>query len=155
MPFVLIHRPRVSSTVNLPLELKVSGLSTGLGALCFGFPCYIAVVNTLMIISVGGKGRRACLLSGIFSGVLTLAYPAAEVSNYIPVPTIAAILMFFGLDLLIGGLEEAVFLLDWKGRLLIMIMLIVDFFQSILWACVVWIFPGSHFSSLFFYFIYG
>lgn len=95
----------VRGEINLDRELKAFGVSHVLSGLGGGLIGFHDVSDSLLAHKVGAKGRIACVIAALISGI-ALTVGSAFVSLF-PKPLMGGLLIFLGIELLIEWVYES------------------------------------------------
>lgn len=101
--FVLFG-PLIKEKLDVKHELRSHATATAAAVVGGGYPNYIGLSNTAIHRKMGGLDRRSCYIAAAVSALLLVVYPLCSIGGYLPTLTVAAILVFVGVDFLHSSL---------------------------------------------------
>ncbi|MBD3886628.1 SLC26A/SulP transporter family protein [Phormidium tenue FACHB-886] len=139
----------VQGEMKLDRELKAFGISNILSGLGGGLIGFHIVSDTVLADKLGAKGRTACFVAVLVSGIAL--FSGSSLVTLFPKPMLGGLLIFLGIDLLMRWVYEAWFKFSRLEYALILIILVSSaiwgFLSSVgigvLIACALFVFSYS------------
>ncbi|MCB0563413.1 MAG: SulP family inorganic anion transporter [Phaeodactylibacter sp.] len=130
-------------SVNLNRELKGQGVANFITGLIGGVPITQVIVLNATNINSGGQTRMASVFHGLILLICWLFLP--ELLNWIPLASLAAILIALGYQLTSISIFRAIYRQGWHQFLPFLITIIVILFTDILTGVIIGIIVGFFF----------